>query len=244
VPDGSTPEGSSSDSTTGDAPANDGSSTFDVAALPGLVLWLDASKGVVAQGTNAVGTWKDQSPKGNDVTLFAGTSSLVASLIHGYPAVALPPSSALRGPQGSTDFTWGTDDFLVEGVTIMGSGNGTLLTCANIGGFGASLGVLMSDAWASVGDGTLPAVQVQTMSSIAAAPHVLGLRRTPGIVDLRVDGASMTGTATTAANVHGIPVIGGGVVAVAVAELIVVHGTTSPKDLAGPQGYLEGTSVL
>jgi hypothetical protein len=123
----------SSNKISGDDDANnpDGSaagSGSDVAAIPGIALWLDAAKGVTA--TNGkITAWADQTANHNDATQqnVNWQPSVVAAGIAGLPSVhftATNPGSGNQGTNGtmlniadSATLQWGSEDYLIEVVT-------------------------------------------------------------------------------------------------------------------------------
>jgi hypothetical protein len=121
---GSTDGGAADSGGTGDdgTTSSDSGDGFSVASVTGLVLWLDAAKGVTATGS-VVSAWADQSGQSNNAA--EGRAGL-------QPAVAmaginnLPVVHFSANPQGtsgndliiaaSASLGWGTGDFLVEVV--------------------------------------------------------------------------------------------------------------------------------
>lgn len=101
--------------------ADAGDGGFSLGSVPGLVLWLDAAKGVTKNNQNQVSAWADQSGNMNDA--FQSTASRQpihnASGINGRPALHFA-QGATEGMQlvinDSTSMQWGTGDFLIEVV--------------------------------------------------------------------------------------------------------------------------------
>jgi hypothetical protein len=123
----------SSNKLSGDDDANgpDGSaagSGSDVAAIPGVVLWLDAAKGVT-ETNGKVATWADQTTNHNDATQQNANwqPALVAAGIAGLPSVHFTATNPGTGNQGnngtmlniadSATLQWGSEDYLIEVVT-------------------------------------------------------------------------------------------------------------------------------
>src|SRR5262245_38024268 len=72
----------------GDAQSTDASGGFDPTTVPGVVLWLDAARGVTLTN-NAVSSWADQTTFRNDATQTnsALQPSLSGAAINGLPAI-------------------------------------------------------------------------------------------------------------------------------------------------------------
>lgn len=91
---------------------------FDLKSLSGLVLWLDAGKGLTFNGS-LVTAWADQSNNGNDATqaTVANQPTLTASAIHGLPGVHFDASiGQVLSIADSPTLQWGMDDFYVAAV--------------------------------------------------------------------------------------------------------------------------------
>lgn len=96
--------------------AADGSTTetFDVASLPGLVLWLDANVGVVTDAANAhVTTWTDRSPEHNDLTLLQGLGATFDANLGSSSTLRFDGATAY-GIAASPKLEDWSGDFLVE----------------------------------------------------------------------------------------------------------------------------------
>lgn len=117
--------GSNGHAIDGDAGTNDGSDPDGgIAAIPGVVLWLDAAKGVTTN-QGKVTTWVDQSGNHNDASQQNANwqPSLVATGIDGLPSVhfnAGPPegtSGTMLNIADSATLQWASGDYLIEVVT-------------------------------------------------------------------------------------------------------------------------------
>ncbi len=112
-------DGSVGDAGSGDAIAVDGGG-FQVGNVPGLVLWLNAGKGVnVNQG---VDSWADQTTFKNDAkqTQQPRRPTLNANAINGQPAVhfdkgpgGFPSNGSMMVIADSVSMQWGTGDFFI-----------------------------------------------------------------------------------------------------------------------------------
>jgi hypothetical protein len=101
---------------------------FDIATLPGVVLWLDAARGIALEipNTDRVVTWEDGSPKHNDLMALQPNvvPSFVPSALNGLPAVQLGPAQRLatRPAVGIENLALGTHELLVLVVAKWTSG--------------------------------------------------------------------------------------------------------------------------
>jgi hypothetical protein len=106
----------------GGSEAGDAGSPFDPLSVPGIVLWLKAGRGVSQSGGGVV-KWADQTAYHNDATAVPGQEpTLVASAIHGLPALHFDNGVASgTGNQltiaDSSSLQFGTGDFYVAVVT-------------------------------------------------------------------------------------------------------------------------------
>jgi hypothetical protein len=101
---------------------HDAGTPFDVASVPGLALWLNASVGVTASGTSHVSVWADQSGNHNDASELDATYQpmLVASSIDHLPAVHFTASvggGTMMTIADSSTLEWSTGDYLIAVVT-------------------------------------------------------------------------------------------------------------------------------
>jgi hypothetical protein len=101
-------------STTGDAAA------FDIKSIPGLVLWLDGSMGLV-QNAGHVTSWSDRSIQKNDAAQGNANfqPTFVMNGVGGLPCVhfdAAPQTGQVLVVADSSSLQFGTGDFLVEVV--------------------------------------------------------------------------------------------------------------------------------
>jgi hypothetical protein len=232
-------------------------STFSVATLPGLALWLDASKGIVVSN-NMAPSWKDQSSNGNDAVQASQASpGYVAGAINGLPAVSFVNNTTyatIHGADGTATLGFGTGDFLVEIVakwttngdttTLFGTSTGpNHLDLSLVGDNGGhAIAVVGSGAYyagstsASLGDGTFRLIGARRAGTGAAAT-----------LEVRVAGAvAGTGTGVN----YGVDLqslvlgqVGPGN-ALDLAEVVVVKGTTSADDLAHLEAYLTAKYAL
>ncbi len=91
---------------------------FSPSTLSGLVLWLDASLGVTADGANKVSAWTDRSTHQNDAAQVDASHrpSLVKETINGHSSIHFDGdvSQAYLAAPDSGSLRWGTGDFTVH----------------------------------------------------------------------------------------------------------------------------------
>jgi hypothetical protein len=213
----------------------DGSNAYP-GAVAGLVLWLDASKGVT-QSANAVSAWADQTSYHNDASqpTAAEQPTLTAAAIGGMPALHFAKGAGATTPgdmltiQDSASLQWGTGDFYVvvvasfdntladgeeEGVgalyvkaTTASNIPGPFLTANIIGAITTSQTGLGFSTSVTPGDWVTTSTPYNDSTARSYAMQRVGLT-----LDLRVDGTSV-GTSTSDGNdvsTPGTPVSVGG----------------------------------
>ncbi|MGH7282178.1 MAG: hypothetical protein ACRELY_11680 [Polyangiaceae bacterium] len=89
--------------------------TFDVASLPGLVLWLDASQGVMMDGAGVHAmTWADQSSEHDDLKLIRGLgATLDGAPLGSSPTLRFDGATAYQIAASPLLADW-SGDFLIE----------------------------------------------------------------------------------------------------------------------------------
>ena len=222
----------------------DAQAGFDVASLPGLSLWLDASRGV---SDPTVRTWHDQSPNDDDAIAGAMAPDYLHDELNGYPAVQLQGTATMTvsGPKAGAAMAFGADDVLVEvvarwlrAVTLFQTNYGLTVS----GDAAASVtvgGDPVSAAGTNVGDGTF---------------HLIGARRSGSgaatTLDVRVDGA-LAATATSIDFARDLGSIAEGPVGalgpgnnVELVEVVVVKGPIAAASLSGLEGDLRAKYAL
>jgi hypothetical protein len=234
---GGVPDGSLADGGGGNPDGSDGAVTYTPKALPGLVLWLEGSLGLVYNNVNYLVGWNDQSGNGNDATLAPGSDGLSSF----NPTSRLPAPGYAFNEEDSMviadapSLQWGTGDFLVAAVALnnfndpTGAG-GNFLTYPD-GRFtrcrygevyskatGFSFGpapVIAYNDWNTETFKTVGSVDGFTLleGSWDAVTHLLVLRRHAGVVEFRRDG-TVLGTMADAGAIDvsnvGTPVAIGG----------------------------------
>jgi hypothetical protein len=255
-----------------DADSGDGNvvcSAADVAAIPDIALWL-VGDSVVADASNAVAAWTDQSGKGNNAT--QTTASLqplwVSNALNGHSVVRFGSGGTLNDlkvPDNAT-LQWATDDFAVEIVfRYTGSSGEELIYSKQIQNPSPYPGVGLFGNNANVGAGAFT-VQVQDQSGYIAASsartfndgmsRLYGGRRTGGTaLEARINGAAVGAVVTpTTVNVSavGVPLSLGLDEANGanqqligdIAEVVAIHGTLTTANLACLESYLMAKYAL
>lgn len=250
------------------------SAVFSPSSLGGLVLWLDASKGVTSDGSNRVTAWNDQSGKGNHATYVPNDASvavaplLIANGVNGRPAVQFgnpggASSTARLQVADSASLRLGTGDFYVSVVAMWTNGDpgtpnsnvwGTLYHKADYpaytGGvhFFGSFPDPVTDG--TLGGGTSAGVNVKsaTMKLNNGTWRQLAFVRVNGAISVRVNGTTDgTPTANATANCDATSVAAyiGSIandnhtLQGKIAEMILVSGTMSSKDVADVESYFK-----
>jgi hypothetical protein len=104
-----------------DAPADvavDTAAAWTPAMLGGLVLWLDAGKGITAASGAKLDTWMDQSGQGNHArqTSAASMPTFTASALRALPAVTFDGQLTFLSVTDATSMEWGVADYTVLAV--------------------------------------------------------------------------------------------------------------------------------
>ncbi len=234
-----------------------------IASISGLVLWLDANKGVTTSGSD-ISTWADQSTQGNDASAGSSTPTLASSSINSLPAAHFVASSQQYiSIADATSLEWGTGDYFVAvvakfdndptgGIT---SGVGSLYTK-----IGVSSGVVFFansyDITAATFDKGLTNLEDTTTDLTYAASYndgtarLYAVERASGTETLRVNGTQVaSGSSSVDVSESGVDVfIGSGFASTKtllasldgdIAEIIAVKGTLGGADLSTIETYLK-----
>lgn len=174
--------------------AGTSSTTTDIAHLPGLVLWLDAAKGVVVDGGRVI-DWLDQSPEHNNLALYVGQGAVSVAGIAGLPTLAFGGDSAYAIPFDTALDDW-SGDFLVEVVVHADSAPTSLeavLSCSgtppNVPGFTRATFYLADDQTSECtvdSDGYSNESKTKPMTG---DPVVIGYRRSGTTLEARQNGS-------------------------------------------------------
>lgn len=231
VPDGGGPQADGG----GGGDGGDGGPGYDVAALPGLVLWLDQA----SAGTSPT-TWSDKSGKGHDAKTGGGCASpdRNAPVLKGIKALGFHETECFSIAD-HPDFQWGTGDFYVATVAHnnyndpTGAGGTTFtypdgrFTRRRFGemfskipsGFGPGPTVVFNDwtdrsyKWVGSVDVT-QMVKTPAPGRFAEPAHLVSFRRKGGVLELRIDGVVKSTMADAGAPIDvsavGTPVAIGG----------------------------------
>jgi hypothetical protein len=236
-----------------------------ILGLQGLVLWLDAAKGVTKNNNNQVSKWADQSGNSNDAAQGSSTLQPVynASVINGLPALHFTTSNT--GSQltitDSQTLQWGTGDWLVEVVARFDNTPSTQST--GWASFyvkpGMNAGVvltgnaidptnMMNPISAGVTGAIGPNDYVPAKASYNDnTARSYAFRRVGQSLEIRVNGAQVTSknqSSNIDVSASGINVaigqyMNGGIMDGDIAEMVGVKGSISNSDLAIVEAYLK-----
>ena len=229
---------------------------IDIAALPGLVLWVKGSNGVHVDSDGGVTGWDDLSPAANNMSpLGSGPlPTLSPTSTNGQPAVHMVVQSAtVSSNLGMPLHDWGNAELFVEVVELIQLGHGAGILFGNIdssNGFSFELAAYGAAPNFQGPDFNLLAPSA-THSINDGVPHAVGIRNTwlpydggtgTGL-ELRIDGALVESTTHPVQEDWGS---GPSFVTQAgfeldgdIAEIIAVKGHTSDEDVAGVEAYLK-----
>lgn len=241
-----------------DSPPDASSDGGTISSISGLVLWLDAAKGVTTNG-NDITAWSDQSTQGNDATGGTPTATLVSSSINSLPAAHFDATSLqFVSIADATSLQWGTGDFFVAIVakfdndpnnsitsglgslyTKLGSGSG-LLFFANDFQYPSTVVAGLSN----LEDPTPTEVDYAASYNDGAA-RLYVIQRASGSEYLRVNGtqvASSTSSIDVSESGHdvfiGLMEQGDAALDGDIAEVIAVQGTLQTSDRGTIESYL------
>ena len=249
-------DGSERDATDSSPDEAEAGPSFDLASLPGLVLWLDAGRGITLDPARSgvVTGWAAQSPKGNDFvapSLDMGVL-LARGAVGGLPAVQFgqPPNMMMTSDkQRAAAFPSGTGDYLIEVVAkwmMTTPGNDVDLFQSGVSGSGPGCFVAALDGRIVAGlrDGSSPTL-LDAKSTDATfndgAFRVVGVRRAATSLEVRVNGAAADSMIdpTVGADIR-VPNVGqlGTGEGLSIAEVVVIVGPTSEDDTERLEAHL------
>ena len=224
-----------------DSPPSDGG-PWSPADLPGLVVWLDDTRGVVADPAvpGGVARWLDQSGHGNDANPSSTPSGFTIdpAVINGHDALKCPGGGSGLDIADGPDLRFGTGDFGIVMVARFESDANFIEKINPIGGgAGWSLNVNTGVYRLDTPDGSAVVAATSTTKF-----HIIAGRGAA----LRIQADTSTGSGpTNTANldfVYGTTrICFGGTIAMLyeVAEVIVVKGSLSDSDLSNATTYLK-----
>ncbi len=261
APDSSTPDSGTPDVAPPDASPDAG--PFDPGKVPGLALWLDAAKGVTADGSGNVSKWADQSGNANDAVqnILSLEPVVVTPGINGKAVIRFAPPAATAPNLTIADaatLRLGTGDFFIGIVAKRPTANGSLgcvlskqVTPNPYAGYAIYLNLSASHA-----GGQLDANNNVLSTGGPYADGVarqFAFARTSGAATFRVNGVvegNLPGTSVNSDAV-GVPLSIGGVapnglhgLAGDVAEIVIVKGTISTSDSAAIESYFKTKYAL
>lgn len=229
-----------------------------ISSISGLVLWLDAAKGVTTSVSD-ITAWADQSSQSNGAVGGTSTPTLVSSSINSLPAAHFDAGSAqFLSIADATSLQWGTGDFFIAVVAKFDNDPNDSFS-AGIGAFYTKLGP-SSGLLFFANDFQFPTTVVAGLSNLEdptptlidyAASYNDGtarlyvVQRSSGTEYLRVNG-SQVATSTSSIDVTesghdvfiGTMEQGDAALDGDIAEIIAVKGTLSSSDRSTIESYL------
>ena len=229
---GSTDGGNPADGGTADATPFDAGS-FQLGNVPGLVLWLDANKGITLVASKA-SVWADQTSFKNDAAqaIALRQPTPTPGVINGKPVMRFDKGGGNQGNVGNmmlikdaVSLQWGTGDFYVATVARFdnaineantGRGNGLFyskVSAISVSFPGPSLlGNIPGNGTASVGFFASTNATLNNFVTTPTAynnnnPHLFAFQRTGVKLDLRVDGVSVATSTSTGVNIDNVGTI-------------------------------------
>lgn len=180
----------------GTATRDAGSSTpttpANIAELPGLVLWLESTKGVLVTD-GRVKNWLDQSPEHNNLAVFEGSGATMTKSIANVPTVAFDGASSYSLPFDTPLDDW-SGDFLVE-VVVRANQSPELqfiLSCGgtppNVPGFTQASFYLEDDQTSSCTVDSDGYTNESKTKSLGNDPVLVGYRRSGAKLEARRNG--------------------------------------------------------
>ena len=232
----------------GNPDAGDAAS-FDTSTLPGLVLWFDATRGLATDG-GAIASWADQSKSAIVLTATVhpqGALALDPTGMNGHPAVTFSGPVDFYDPEQPpiNALTWSDDDLLLEAV-VKADGSPRILNLYENNRSTVDFALDFSSGAPTATSDSSGSPFVITGPSPVIGPHVIAFQRKNALftLDLRVDGVIV---ATMAAGTSysfaptmfelgfGLSAAGD---AASIAEIILVHGTTSDANRDALEAHL------
>jgi hypothetical protein len=227
-----------------------------IASISGLVLWLDAAKGITKNNQNQVSKWADQSSNANDAIQNTSAMQPVwsGSVFNGFPALHFDMSNTqVVDIADSSSLQWGTGDFLIEVVARFNNDYTNNEIGLFYGKIGQSSGIIFfaTDA-ANADDGISAAIDGNNLIGYTAnyrgsTPRLYGFQRSGSTLSLRTNGAQVASQAQTG----NVDVSANGEVAQIgdfqtnapldgdIAEVVAVKGAISSQDLTSLETFLK-----
>jgi hypothetical protein len=247
--------GSTSDSPV-EATSGDGGPCTPSSLGSSLVLWLEGDMGLTSTGSPATVTWTDQSTAGNDATsgsAQANPPTIDSAVVNGHTALKFDGTNSLV-VKDAASLQWGTDSFavlLVMSSTTQtadaGAGTGFAIFSKLAPGISGSIGLALQLVPGGFGASDYQTHQITANTTTIGDGnfHVVGMVRSGGLMQVRLDGASlMSGSFPTNISANGQPVALGqspnlaqAAFAGDIAEVVAVHNAST--DLTCLEGYLK-----
>jgi hypothetical protein len=241
----------------------DAAAVWAPSALPGLVLWLDAEKGLtvnVPGASSVVQSWLDQSGWANDAQSM-GFVTVRPNAIGGRPALHFDGATAYLVVTDSPSLQFGTGDFavamVVQHTTPTSNGYGFLYCKTDLNadaGRGFALGANsvppkppFGELWAQVSFGSQAVITTTENDFNTGRPFYVIVHRFGNNMNMLVNGvgaaAGLNSFGGDVSEIQQNVVIGGSNLQQDlvgdIAEVIAVKGTTSPVDIQNLNSYLK-----
>jgi hypothetical protein len=216
---------------------------WSVARIPGILFWLDGSKGVTVQGS-LVSAWLDQSGAKNDA-LQPNASlqpKLASNFLAGHAAIEFSSAATtyLDVPTPTQPFT---ADFFVELLFESGAADvGDLFSAGNPVGDNAQVHLAPPNVSATISIGA-NSKAVANVPYTSGVPHLVIFRRTGSKLELTVDG---TGASIADAPTGALPALFrvGGAFTGHLVEVVAVNASVGDPDRTALEAYLKSKYAL
>lgn len=220
---------------------------FTPKALPGLLFWMVASRGVTTSGAG-VSKWEDQSGLKNDASQadVSRQPKLVANAIAGHAALEYPGGAVQTDIDNGSPTKGFTGDFFVELVassTLPAGETGTVFVAGNPSGDNAQILVEQAKFEAGLFIGIASKFVVMPNPFTPGVAHVVFFRRAGTKFEVGVDGTAISVPDAPAGAIPSLFRFGGPFKGL-LAEVVGVDGVISTADQAALESYLKAKYAL
>lgn len=192
-------EGGSTTDSPAEATVGDGGPCDPSSLGSSLVLWLEGDMGLTSAGTPATVTWTDQSSAKNNATSStqANPPTIDSAVVNGHSALKFDGTNSLFVPDATT-LQWGTDSFAVMLVmsdatdtadAAAGTGFTIVSKLAAMAGSSVGLALQLVPGGLQATDYESKFITANTTALGDAKFHVVGMVRSGGVLQVRIDGA-------------------------------------------------------
>lgn len=219
---------------------------FSPAALPGLLFWMDGSKGVLADAQLKVNNWHDQSDAKNNANQPNANlqPKLASNVIAGHAAIQYPASGNDAYLDIGSPTKAFTGDFFVELVAtsnLQAGQTGQLFYAGNPSGNNAQLLIENKRFEAGIYASTNKLVIMPT--DYTPVTHLVFMRRAGTKFELGVDGTNLSISDAPTDAMTPLFRFGSGFDGL-LAEVVGIDGTISPADQTALEAYLKAKYAL